>query len=127
MASTARDTAATRPLRLRSTVLTVSPKRRPLSAAVTKSPASANLRCTNHGDVEVLDLFAQRVAIEPQEAGRAQLIPARCPKGQRQKRPLNLGNDTIVHAIRRQPVAMGSEERLEVPVHGIGQRGVGET
>jgi len=69
-------------------VAIVSPKRGTPSAAVTCSPASADLRRTYHGDVEVLDLLAQRIAIEPQEACRAQLIPARCPERQRQERPL---------------------------------------
>src|SRR3982074_2971575 len=109
IANTASDTAAARPTRLRPIAFIVSPKRDTLSEVVTRSPASANLRCANHRDVEVLDLLAQRVAIEPQKAGSTQLITACCPQGQGQKRPLDLGNDTIVHAVRRQPVAVRFE------------------
>src|SRR4029453_17984764 len=124
MASTASDTAAARPPSRRATTVIVSPKRGTPSAAVTCSPASADLRRTYHGDVEVLDLLAQRVAIEPQEAGSAQLIPARCPKGQGQQRSLNLGNDTIVHAVRWQTIAMGLEQCLQMAIHGVTQRHV---
>src|SRR6266446_8103874 len=121
MASTASEPAATRPLSPRRIALIQSPKRGTPSAAVTRSPASANLRRTHHGDVKVLYLLAQRIAIEPQEAGGAQLIPARCPKGQGQERPFDLGNDTIVHAVRRQAVAMGGKKHLQMPVDGVGQ------
>src|SRR5258708_9494378 len=116
MASTANETAAVRPLSPRRTALIASPKRETLSAAVTRSPASANLRRAYHGDVEVLYLLAQRVAIEPQETGGAQLIPARRPQGQRQKRTLDLRNDTVIHAVRRQAIAMGGTKRLHMPV-----------
>src|ERR1044072_3377025 len=98
MASTASDTAAPRPPSpraaaagappgRRATPALVSPKRGPPSAAVTCSPASADLRRTYHGDVEVLDLLAQRIAIEPQEAGGRQLVSAPAPPGQGQERP----------------------------------------
>src|SRR5882672_10806065 len=99
----------------------MSPKRETPSAAVTLSPASANLRRAYHGDVEVLYLLAQRVAIEPQETGGAQLIPARCPEGQGQQRTLDLGNDTIVQAVRRQAIAVDGKKRLQMPVDGIRQ------
>src|SRR5260370_14160193 len=122
MASTANETAAVRPPSPRRTALIASPKRETLSAAVTRSPASANLRRAYHGDVEVLYLLAQRVAIEPQETGSAQLIPARCTQGQGQQRPLDLGTDTIVHAVRRQALAMGDKTRLQLPVDRLGQR-----
>src|SRR6267378_2795138 len=122
MASTASEPGAARLFRPRRIALIQSPKREPPSAVVTRSPASANLRRAYHGDVEVLYLLAQRVAIEPQETGGAQLIPARCPKRQGQQRALDLGNDTIVHAIRRQALAMGDKKRLQVPVDGVGQR-----
>src|SRR5262245_15903764 len=101
MARTASDAAATRPPKLRPIAFIVSPKRETLSEAVTSSPASANLRRANHRDVEVLDLLAQRIAIEPQKTGSTQLITTRCPQGERKQRPLDLGNDTIVHAVRR--------------------------
>src|SRR6187200_801435 len=125
MASTASDTAAARPPSRRATTAIVSPKRGTPSATVKMSPASADLRRTYHGDVEVLDLLAQRIAIEPQEAGCAQLIPARCPKGEGQQRPLDLGNDTIVHAVRRQAIAVGSKQRLQMAIDGVAQRHVG--
>src|SRR5829696_351126 len=124
MASTASDTAAARPPSLRATAAVASPKRETPSAAVTFSPASADLRRTYHGDVEVLDLLAQRIAIEPQEAGRTQLIPACCPKSQGQERTLDLGNDTIVHAVRRQPIAVDGEQCLQMAIDGVGQRHV---
>src|SRR5471032_1885902 len=121
MASAASDIAAMRPLRARPSAVITSPKREPPSEVVTKSPASADLRRANDGDVEVLDLLAQRIAIEPQETGRAQLVPAGCPQRQGQKRPLDLRNHTIVHAVGRQPIAMGGKERLEVAVDRVGQ------
>src|SRR6266851_10119599 len=124
MASTANETAAVRPLSPRRTALIASPKRETPSAAVTRSPASANLRRAYHGDVEVLYLLAQRIAIEPQETGSAQLIPACCPKSQGQERALDLGNDTIVHAVRRQALAMGDKKCLQVAVDGVGQGNV---
>src|SRR5436305_12361207 len=117
MASTASDAAATRPAKLRPIAFILSPKRDTLSEAVTRSPASANLRRANHRDVEVLDLLAQCIAIEPQKAGGTQLITACCPQGQGQKRPFDLGNDAIVHAVRRQPVAVRREHGLQLPVH----------
>src|SRR5262245_40460700 len=125
MASTASDTAAARPPSLRATAAVASPKRETPSAAVNLSPASADLRRTYHGDVEVLDLLAQRIAIEPQEAGRAQLIPARRPEGQGEERTFDLGNDTIVHAVGRQAVAVGAEQCLQMAVDGVCQRYVG--
>ena len=85
------------------------------------SPASADLRCAYHRDVEVLDLLAQRIAIEPQKTGGAQLVPARRPQRQRQQRPLDLGNDTIVHAVGRQPIAVSGEHRLQMAVDRVGQ------
>src|SRR6187401_1451993 len=112
-ASMASEAAALRPVRPRAMLLILSPKRGTPSENVTGSPASANLRGANHRDVEVLDLLAQRIAIEPQKTGGAQLVPASRPQGERQQRPLDLGNDTIVHAIRRQPVAVGGEQRLQ--------------
>src|SRR4029077_17890400 len=124
MASRANETAAVRPPRPRRTAFTISPKRETPSAAVTRSPASANLRRAYHGDVEVLYLLAQRIAIEPQETGSAQLIPAGCAQSQGQERALDLGNDTIVHAIRRQALAMGDKKRLQVAVDGVGQRDI---
>src|SRR4029077_10759016 len=124
MASAASETAALRPPSARRTALIASPTREPLSAAVTRSPASANLRRAYHGDVEVLYLLAQRIAIEPQETGSAQLIPARGAQRQGQQRALDLGNDTIVHAVGRQALAMGDKKRLQVPVDGVGQRDV---
>src|SRR5258708_24122135 len=98
MASTASDAAAARPPKLRPIAFILSPKRDTLSEAVTKSPASANLRRANHRDVEVLDLLAQRIAIEPQKAGGTQLITACCPQGQGKERPLDLRDHAIVHA-----------------------------
>src|SRR6195256_3533605 len=124
MASTANEAAAVRPPSPRRTALIASPKRETLSAAVTRSPASPNLLRAYHGDVEVLYLLAQRIAIEPQETGSAQLIPARGAERQGQQRALDLGNDTIVHAVRRQALAMGDKKRLQVPVDGVGQRDV---
>src|SRR5262245_53506479 len=121
MPSTASDAAAIRPVKLRPIAPTLSPKRGTLSEAVTKSPASAYLRRANHGDVEVLDLLAQRIAIEPQKAGGTQLITACCPQGQREQRPLDLGNDTIVHAVRRQPIAVRGEQGLQMPVDSVRQ------
>src|SRR5476649_2793039 len=120
-ASAASDIAAMRPLRARPSAVIMSPKREPPSEAVTKSPASADLRRANDGDVEVLDLFAQRIAIEPQETGRAQLVPAGCPQREGQKRPFDLCDHAIVHAVRRQPVAMGGKERLKMAVDRVGQ------
>src|SRR5215475_3166518 len=124
MASTASDAAATRPPKLRPIAFILSPKRDTPSEAVTKSPASARLRRTNHRDVEVLDLLAQRIAIEPQKAGGTQLITACCPQSERQQRALDLGNDTIVHAVGRQPVAMRGEQRLQMAVDRVGERDV---
>src|SRR5260370_8089329 len=115
MPSRANETAAVRPPSPRRTAFTISPKRETPSAAVTKSPASANLRRAYHGDVEVLDLLAQRISIEPQETGSAQLITTCCPQRQGQQRALDLGNDAIIHATRRQPVAMATEHGLQVP------------
>src|SRR5262245_27073013 len=125
MASRASESGATRPLKPRRTAPISSPKRETPSAVVTRSPASANLRRAYHGDVEVLYLLAQRIAIEPQETGSAQLIPTRGPQGQRQQRAFDLRNDTIVHAIWRQTVAMRLKERLQMAVDGVGQRRLG--
>src|SRR5262245_34734832 len=121
MASTASSTGATRPPTPRRTALIVPPKREPPSAAVTRSPASADLRRAHHGNVEVLYLLAQRVAIEPQESGGAQLIPARRPQGERQERPLHLRNDTIVQPVGWQAIAVGGEQRLQMPIDAVGQ------
>src|SRR5258708_31442685 len=96
-ARTARDAAGARPVRLRPTAFILSPKRDTLSEAVTRSPASANLRRANHRDVEGLDLLAQRIAIDPQKASGTPLITACCPQGQGEKRPLHLANDPVLH------------------------------
>src|SRR5262249_32340362 len=125
MASTASRTGATRPLMPRRTALITTPKRETPSAAVTSSPASADLRRAYHRNVEVLYLLAQRIAIEPQEAGRAQLIPRSRTQREGEERPLHLRNDTIVHPVGWQTLAVGAEQCLQMPVDRVGQGGIG--
>src|SRR5258708_1037236 len=93
----------------------------PSAAVFTKSPASAHLRRANPGNVEVLYLFPQGIAIEPQKAGCAQLIPACRPQGKREQGPFDLGNHPFMHAVGRQTIAVGGKQRLQVMVYSIGQ------
>src|SRR6187401_2958317 len=120
-ASMASEAAAVRPVRPRAMLLMLSPKRGTPSENVTGSPASSDLRGANHRNVEVLDLLAQRIAIEPQKTGGAQLVPASRPQGQRQQRALDLGDHPIVHAVGRQALAMGGEQGLQMAVDRVGQ------
>src|SRR5271157_4733445 len=103
----ASERAATRPDRARPTAAIRSPKRAASSATVTGSAAPAGLRRAHQRYVEVLDLLAQSVAIEPEKTGSPQLVPAGCPQGQCQQRPLDFGQNAVVQAIRWQALAMG--------------------
>jgi len=76
----------------------------------------------NHLDVEIPNLLAQRIAIQPQHGGRLDLVaPGR---GQRQlyQRPLHFGQHLVVDAGRRHAVAMGGEELADMPLDGPRQR-----
>ena len=58
----------------------------------------------DHLDVEIPDLLAQRVAIDAEQIGGADLIAARCRQCCGQKRVLHLAEDPMVEAGRRQVI-----------------------
>src|SRR5438046_9224722 len=86
----------------RSQALSISPHRRSL----TIGPKDL--------DVEVADFLTQRVAVDPQQVGGADLIAARSGQRHRQERMLNFAQHPVVEPGRRQAVAKAREIGGEV-------------
>src|SRR6201986_257172 len=65
-------------------------------------------------NVEVPDLLAQRVAVEPQEVGGADLVAAGCRECCGQERHLDLLEDAVIEAGRRHAVREAGEVRGQI-------------
>ena len=76
-------------------------------------------------DVQVADLLAQRVAVEPQYVGRLELIAAGRRQGSRDQRSLDLANQSIVDARRRQGAVVGTKIAVDVALDGVAETVVG--
>ena len=57
---------------------------------------SRSAEAAHNLDVEIADLFAQRVAIDAQKLGGANLVPAGSGKAHREKGPLDLLQHPVV-------------------------------
>src|SRR3712207_4192468 len=69
----------------------------PASAIDAPSPRRPRLFDPAHDlDVEFAQLLAQRVAVEPEQLGRPDLVAARRRQGKLQERPLDLAQDPVV-------------------------------
>src|SRR5262249_42112979 len=66
---------------------------------------------------EVADFLAQRVAVDPEEIGGADLIAAGGRERRRQQRPLDLAQDAMIEAGRRQGVVEAGEILRQIPLH----------
>ncbi len=62
-----------------------------------------------HLDVEVADLLAQSVSVDPQQVGGADLVPARSGQRHRQERMFDLAQHPVIEPGRRQLVAEAGE------------------
>src|SRR5262245_7150025 len=100
-------------------------------AAISGLPAASPCRCespwttdtdlpraANDGYVELAYLLAQRVPIQPEQAGRANLVAARGLEGQLDQRPLDLAQDPAVKAARRQIILVRGEVVTQMPLGG---------
>src|SRR5689334_14387390 len=65
-------------------------------------------------DIEVPDLLAQRVAVQAQQVGRADLVAAGRGERGRQQRHLDLLQDAMIEARRRQVVGETREVRGQI-------------
>ena len=81
-------------------------------------------RRAHQPDVEIVDLFAQRIAVEAQKLGRLDLIAARRRERRRNQRIFELPQDPMIDAGRRQAIAVGPEQFGQMPLDRDGQ-GVG--
>src|SRR5882757_9238034 len=76
-------------------------------------------------DVEVADLLAQRVAVDPEQVRGADLVAARGGQSRGEKRLLHLAQDAMVEPGRRQIVAEIREIAGEMPLHRRAYRVLG--
>src|SRR5262245_6858751 len=60
-------------------------------------------------DVQIADLFPQRVAVDAEQVGGADLVAASGGERHRQQRMLDLAQDAVIEPGRRQLVAEGRE------------------
>ena len=61
------------------------------------------------GNIQIADLLAKGIAIDPQDMGCLDLIPAGDFQGQTDQRPLHLTQDTVIDARRRQGIAVAGK------------------
>src|SRR5262249_56792971 len=71
----------------------------------TARPAPASAAAPKHLDVEVADLLAQGVAIDPEQVGGADLVAAGRRQGDRQQRMFDFPQDAVIEPWRGQMVA----------------------
>src|ERR1700730_741133 len=67
-----------------------------------------------HLYLQIPDLLAQRVAVDAEQIGRANLIAARRRECRREQRVFDLPQDAVIEAGRRQAVAEAAEILVEV-------------
>src|SRR5215471_13287116 len=80
------------------------------------SPAAAE-----HLDIQIADLLAQRVAVDPEQIGGADLVAAGGGERHRQERMLDLPQNAVIEPGRRQLVAESGEVRRKMPLDRGGQ------
>src|SRR5690242_14814987 len=85
------------------------------SAAV---PASAQGRAEDL-DIEITDLLAQGIAVEPQQGGSPDLIAARGRQGRHQQGSFEMLQHAVVQARRRQVAAVAGEMVGKVALDGF--------
>ena len=76
----------------------------------------------NYLEAEVADFFPERVPVEAQEMGRADLIAARRRKTDGKKRPLDLLQHAIVEPRRWEMVSLPQEILREMALDSCAQR-----
>src|SRR5687768_3351439 len=84
-------------------------------------PRPILLDAANHFDLQLAQLLAKRVAIEPQQLRRADLVAARCRQGQLQQGPLDLAQHPVIEAGRRHAVAVAGEIAPQMPPDRLAQ------
>src|SRR5579883_22153 len=77
-------------------------------------PTRPSAAAAEHLDLEIADLLAQGIAINPEQVSGADLVAARGRKRDRQQRMLNLAQDAVIEAGRRQRVPEAGEIGGEV-------------
>src|SRR5262249_33661753 len=86
---------------------------------IKKSPTKgASAAAAEDLNVEIADFLAQRVAIDPEQICRADLVAASGRKRHRQERMLDLPEHPVIEAGRRQSVAEAREIRRQMPLDG---------
>src|ERR1700742_2437525 len=78
------------------------------------NPGSASNPGANDLDVQIPDLLAQRVAIDAEQVGGANLIPAGCGECCRQERVFHLAQNAMVKPGRRQVIVKAREVTRQV-------------
>src|SRR6476646_1219685 len=73
-------------------------------------------------DVQIADLLAQRVAIDPEQVGGPNLVPTSRRQRGGQERLLDFAQDAVIEARRRQGVAKVRKVARQVPLHGSRDR-----
>src|SRR5205814_4110554 len=68
-------------------------------------------------DVEVADLLAKGVAVDPEQVGSADLVAAGRGQRRRQQRMFDLAQDAVIEAGRRKPIAEVREIARQMPLH----------
>src|ERR1700747_2801944 len=76
---------------------------------------------SDHPDIEVADLLAQGVAVDPQEVGGADLVAAGGRKGRGKQGIFDLSQEAMVEAGRRQRVVDPGEVAQEVALDRTGE------
>src|SRR5262245_23358814 len=71
----------------------------------------------DHLNVEVADLLAQGVAVDPEQVGGADLVAARRRECGREQWLLHLAQDAVIEPGRRQAIAEAREIAREVAFH----------
>src|SRR4051812_10980060 len=74
-----------------------------------------------HLDIEIPDLLPQRVAVEAEQIGRADLVAAGRRERGREQRHLDLFQDAVIEARRRHAVREALEVRGEIRFHGAAE------
>src|SRR5215208_7993405 len=72
----------------------------------------------HHLDVEVADLLAQRVAVDAEQVGGADLVTAGSGERGREQRVLDLAQDAVIEAGRRHAVGEAGEIAGEMALDG---------
>src|SRR5687767_1353412 len=85
-------------------------------------PPSVGSEPAYHLDPQFADLLAQGIAVQSQQLGGADLVPAGCGQGDGYERALDLADDTVVEPRRGQPFAIFREMLGQIAFDHGGER-----